>query len=58
MHSETKWKGQKAKEVEDTGFKLWYTRATSVRCVGILIDRSLKDGVVEVRRRGDQIILV
>jgi hypothetical protein len=21
----TKWKGQKAKEVEDTGFKLWYT---------------------------------
>ena len=21
---ETKWKGQKAKEVEDTGFKLWY----------------------------------
>ena len=26
--------------------------------VGILIDRSLKDGVVEVRRRGDRIILV
>jgi exonuclease III len=22
---EAKWKGQKAKEVEDTGFKLWYT---------------------------------
>ena len=22
---ETKWKGQKAKEVEDTSFKLWYT---------------------------------
>jgi hypothetical protein len=22
---ETKWKGQKAKEVKDTGFKLWYT---------------------------------
>ena len=21
---ETKWKGQKAKKVEDTGFKLWY----------------------------------
>ena len=21
---ETKWKGQKAKEVEDTSFKLWY----------------------------------
>ena len=25
---ETKWKGQKAKEVEDTGFKLWYTGET------------------------------
>ena len=22
---ETKWKGQKAKEVDNTGFKLWYT---------------------------------
>ena len=54
-----KQKGQQAKEVEDTGFKLWYTGATSGRNgVGILIDRSLKDGVVEVRRRGDRIILV
>ena len=56
---ETKWKGQKAKEVEDTGFKLWYIGATSGRNgTVILIDRSLKDGVVEVRRRGDRIILV
>ena len=56
---ETKWNGQKAKEVEGTGFKLWYTGATSGRNgVGILIDRSLKDGVVDVRRRGDWIILV
>ena len=40
---ETKWKDQKAKEVEDTGFKLWYTGATSGRNgVRILIDRSLK----------------
>ena len=55
----TKWKGQKAKEVEGTGFKLWYMGATSGRNgVGILIDRSLKDGVVDVRRRGDRIILV
>ncbi|KAG2578459.1 hypothetical protein PVAP13_6NG213203, partial [Panicum virgatum] len=47
---ETKWKGQKAKKVEGTGFKLWYTGATSGRNrVGILIDRSLKDGVVDVR---------
>ena len=55
----TKWKVQKAKEVEGTGFKLWYTGATSGRNgVGILIDRSLKDGVVEVKRRDDRIILV
>ena len=26
---ETKWKGQKAKEVDNTGFKLWYTGTTS-----------------------------
>ena len=39
----TKWKGQKAKEVEDTGFKFWYTGATPGRNgVGILIDRSLR----------------
>ena len=56
---ETKWKGQKAKEVEDTGFKLWYTGATPGRNgVDILIDMSLKDGVVEVRRQGDRIILI
>ncbi|KAG2587498.1 hypothetical protein PVAP13_5NG144843, partial [Panicum virgatum] len=52
-------RGQKAKEVEDTGFKFWYTGATPGRNgVGILIDRSLKDGVVEVRRQGDRIILI
>ena len=56
---ETKWKGQKAKEVEDTSFKLWYTRTTANRNgVGVLIDKSLKDDVVDVRRRGDRIILV
>ena len=26
---EIKWKGQKAKEVDNTGFKLWYTGTTS-----------------------------
>ncbi|GJN25505.1 hypothetical protein PR202_gb13340 [Eleusine coracana subsp. coracana] len=51
---------RKAKEVENTGYKLWYTGTTSGRNggVGILIDRSLKDGVVDVRRHGDRIILV
>ena len=27
-------------------------------CVEVLIDKSLKDGVVEVRRQGDRIILI
>jgi exonuclease III len=56
---ETKWKGQKANQVDNTGFKLLYTGTTSnINGVGVLIDKSLKDGVVEVRRQGDRIILV
>jgi hypothetical protein len=56
---ETKWKGQKAKEVEDTGFKLWYTGNTSTKNgVVIVLDKSLKDGVVDIKRQGDRIILV
>ena len=56
---EIKWKGQKAKEVDNTGFKLWYTGTTSnINGVEVLIDKSLKDGMVEVRRQGDKIILV
>ena len=56
---ETKWVGQKAKEVENTGFKLWYTREVrNKNGVGILIDKNLQNNVVDVRRRGDRIILV
>jgi exonuclease III len=41
---EMKWKGQKAKEVKDTGFKLWYTENMSTNNgVGIVLDKSLKD---------------
>ena len=56
---ETKWKGQKAKEVDNTSFKLWYTGTVANRNgVGVLIDKSLKNSVVGVRRQGDRIILV
>jgi exonuclease III len=56
---ETKWTGQKAKDVENTGFKLWYTgKELSINGVGILIDKSLKNGVVAVRRQGDKIIMI
>jgi hypothetical protein len=45
--------------VKGTGFKLWYTgTATNKNGVGVLIDKSLKDGVVDVKRLGDRIILV
>jgi hypothetical protein len=54
-----KWKGQKAKELKDTGFKLWYTGNTSTKNdVGIVLNKSLKDGVVDIKRQGDRIILV
>ena len=45
--------------MEGTGFKLWYTGTTlNKNGVGILIDKSLKVGVVYVRRRGEWISLV
>jgi hypothetical protein len=51
--------GAKGKEVEDIGFKLSYTGNTSIKNgVCIVLDRSLKDGVVDIKRQGDMIILV
>ena len=45
--------------MDNTVFKLWYIGTTSNKNgVRVLIDKSLKDGVVEVRRQGDRIILV
>ena len=53
------WKGKKAKEVDNTGFKLWYAGTVANRNgVGVLIDKSLKNGIVGVRRQEDRIILV
>ena len=49
---ETKWKGQKTKEVDNTGFNLWYTGTVANKNgVGVLIDKSLKNSVVGVRRK-------
>jgi exonuclease III len=48
---DTKWKGQKVKEVENTGFKLWYSGTMANKNgASILIDKTLKDGVVDVKR--------
>jgi exonuclease III len=56
---ETKWTGQKAKEMKNADFKLWYTgKKRSQNGVGILIDKSLKNEVVAVRRQGNMIIMI
>jgi hypothetical protein len=40
---ETRWAGQKAKEVENTGFKLWYSMSVdTTNSVGVLIHKSLE----------------
>jgi hypothetical protein len=45
--------------VKDTGFKFWYTGITiNKNGIGIVLDKSLKDGVVDIKRQGDMIILV
>jgi hypothetical protein len=54
-----KWKGQMAKQVEDTSFELWYTGNMSTKNgIGIVLDKGLKDGVVDIKCQGDMIILV
>jgi hypothetical protein len=44
--------------MDNTCFKLWYTGTTANRNGGVLIDKNLKKGVVDVRKQGDRIILV
>jgi hypothetical protein len=45
--------------VEDTCFKFWYTGNTSTKnSVDIVLDKSLNDRVVNIKRQGDKIILV
>jgi hypothetical protein len=45
--------------VDNTGFKLWYTgKERNRNGVGILIDKSLKNGVITVRRQWDNIIMI
>jgi hypothetical protein len=45
--------------VKDISLKLWYTGNTSTKNdVDIVLDKSLKDGVVDIKRKRDMIILV
>ena len=54
---ETKWKGQKAKEIG--GYKLWYSGNERRRNgVGIMISEKYVKDVVEVMRFGDRLMMV
>jgi len=54
---ETKWVGKKAKELDSSGFKLWYTdEVRSRNGVGIIVDKEWKKDIVDVKRIGDRII--
>jgi hypothetical protein len=45
--------------VKDIGFQFWYTGNMSTKNdVVIVLDKSLKDGVVDIKRHRDKIILV
>ncbi|XP_068229358.1 uncharacterized protein [Palaemon carinicauda] len=54
---ETRWKGNKAKELGD-GYKVYYSRANKPgrNGVGIVLSGELKNAVIEVHRKNDLII--
>ncbi|XP_019246529.1 PREDICTED: craniofacial development protein 2-like [Nicotiana attenuata] len=54
---ETRWAGSKARNAE--GFKLWYSGVVRGKNgVGILVDRDLRESVVEVRRVNDRLMSI
>ncbi|KAM1556818.1 hypothetical protein ACFX10_040308 [Malus domestica] len=56
---ETKWVGRKAKDLENSGFKLWYSGTNRTRnSVGIIVDKTLTQDVVDVKRVGDRIMAI
>ncbi|CAN6726323.1 unnamed protein product [Malus baccata var. baccata] len=56
---ETKWVGLKAKDLENSGFKLWYSGTNKTRNgVGIIVDKTLTQDVVDVKRVGDRIMAI
>ncbi|KAM1219346.1 hypothetical protein ACFX2J_046190 [Malus domestica] len=56
---ETKWVGLKAKDLENSGFKLWYSGTNRTRNgVGIIVDKTLTQDVVDVKRVGDKIMAI
>ena len=55
---ETKWKGDKVKELVD-GYKLFYARKKNTRNkVDIVVHKDLKEKIVGVNRLSDRIITI
>ncbi|XP_047028785.1 craniofacial development protein 2-like [Helicoverpa zea] len=55
---ETKWKGTKAREIGE-GYKFYYCGSDGKRNgVGIVLDKNLKESVIDVKRVNDRIIVV
>jgi hypothetical protein len=51
--------GQRANEVKNMDFKLWYMRKEQSRNdIDILIDKNLKNKIITVSRQGDKIIMI
>ncbi len=55
----TKWVGEKSKEVGNLGYKLWFIeKERNKNRVGMIINKTLKDAIIVMKRVGDRIILV
>ena len=56
---ETKWVGDKSREIDSTGFKVWYTgKVKHINGVGIIVDKDIKNNVVDVKRFRDRIMVL
>ena len=56
---ETKWVGFKARDLENSGFELWYSGTNRTRDdVGIIVDKTLTQDVVDVKRVRDRIMAI
>ena len=54
---EIKWVGTKVKELDTSGFKLWYIgKVRAKNGVGIIVDKTWKNNMVEVKRIDDRIL--
>lgn len=57
MLTRNKWLWEKYREIKNTGYKLWFIGKEKHRNrVAIIVDKILKENVVDIKRLGDRII--